>query len=311
MKGVLIRSTGSWYEVLGEDGKVYSCRLKGVFRLEESMEKNSNPLAVGDRLEIKPSEEDWVIEELYQRDNYLVRSSPKHRGARHIIASNLDQAMLVATMASPRTSMGFIDRFLMSAEAYHIPTLLVFNKSDLLDPKNMAKQEAMATIYRNAGYEVMFCSAQTGMGLEELRKKLHHKTTLLAGHSGVGKSSLLNALDPELNLRVSAVSRITGKGMHTTTFATMHFLQGGIRIIDTPGIREFGIYDFEPEEISHYYLEMRKVLNACRFNNCLHENEPDCAVKSAVAQGQIAQERYQSYLNILQDYRAQYIHWDK
>jgi ribosome biogenesis GTPase len=310
-EGLLVRSTGSWYEVLMPSGEIIPCRLKGVFRLEESMAKDSNPLAVGDRLLVAQQEGDHVITQLLPRRNYLIRSSPKHRGARHIIASNLDQAVLLVTMAQPRTSMGFIDRFLLSAEAYHIPTLLVFNKSDLLDGKGRGKQEAMAGIYRKVGYEVLECSAATGVGVEEVSKKLQGKTSLLSGHSGVGKSSLLNVIDPSLELRTSEVSRITGKGMHTTTFATMHFLKAEIRIIDTPGIREFGITDFEPQEISHYYLEMREALPGCRFNNCLHENEPGCAVKEAVEKGSISTERYQSYLHILQDYRSQYLYWEK
>jgi ribosome biogenesis GTPase / thiamine phosphate phosphatase len=311
MKGVVIKSTGSWYEVKNAEGEVIKCRLKGIFRLDESKFKDSNPVAVGDRVDLERGDtDDWVIAEIEERENYIVRSSPKHKGARQIIAANIDQVLLIATMANPRTSTGFIDRFLLTAEAYHIPTVIIFNKQDLLDTKTQKKQDYVANIYNSIGYKTLFVSALQKEQLDEVRAIMKDKTSLISGHSGVGKSTLMNAIQPNLNLRTLEVSRITGKGMHTTTFAEMHPLTFGGSVIDTPGIREFGIKDFKPEEISHYYIEMREVLNNCRFNNCLHENEPGCAVKQAYLEGKISEERYTNYLNIMLDYKANYKHWE-
>lgn len=311
MKGVVIKSTGSWYEVKNAEGEVIKCRLKGIFRLDESKFKDSNPVAVGDKVELERGDtDDWVIAEIEERENYIVRSSPKHKGARQIIAANIDQVLLIATMANPRTSTGFIDRFLLTAEAYHIPTVIIFNKQDLLDTKTQKKQDYVANIYNSIGYKTLFVSALQKEQLDEVRAIMKDKTSLISGHSGVGKSTLMNAIQPNLNLRTLEVSRITGKGMHTTTFAEMHPLTFGGSVIDTPGIREFGIKDFKPEEISHYYIEMREVLNNCRFNNCLHENEPGCAVKQAYLDGKISEERYTNYLNIMLDYKANYKHWE-
>jgi ribosome biogenesis GTPase / thiamine phosphate phosphatase len=214
-------------------------------------------------------------------------------------------------MSSPRTSTGFIDRVLLTTEAYHIPALMVFNKQDMLDPKGLKKQEYVADIYRQIGYQVHFTSTVTGQGIKELKDLLKDKTTVIAGHSGVGKSSLLNKLDPALRLRTTDVSKLTGKGMHTTTNAEMHFLPFGARIIDTPGIREFGLMHFLPEEISHYCVEMREYIPQCKFNNCMHDNEPGCAVKQAFIDGKIAEERYVNYLTIMADYKANYKHWEE
>lgn len=310
MKGVVIKSTGSWYDVRSVKGDVYKVRLKGVFRLDET--KDTNPIAVGDKVTIEreSAEDGWVIAEIEPRENYIVRSSPKHKGARQILAANLDQALLVVTMGNPRTSTGFIDRFLLTAEAYHIPTVILFNKQDLLHAKSIKKQEAVAEIYQSIGYATMFVSALKGEHIQEVNTILQNKTTLIAGHSGVGKSTLLNAIQPGLNVRTEAISRITGKGMHTTTFAEMHPLDFGGSVIDTPGIREFGIMDFKPEEISHYYIEMRDALPNCKFNNCIHENEPECGVRKAYQQGKIAEERYLNYLTIMSDYRANFKHWE-
>lgn len=311
MKGVVVKSTGSWYEVRNPEGEVIKCRLKGIFRLDESKFKDSNPVAVGDKVDLERGDtDDWVIAEIEERENYIVRSSPKHKGARQIIAANIDQVLLIATMANPRTSTGFIDRFLLTAEAYHIPTVIIFNKQDLLDTKTQKKQDYVASIYSSIGYKTLFVSALEKEHLDEVRAIMKDKTSLISGHSGVGKSTLMNAIQPDLNLRTLEVSRITGKGMHTTTFAEMHPLTFGGSVIDTPGIREFGIKDFKPEEISHYYIEMREVLNNCRFNNCLHENEPGCAVKQAYLEGKISEERYTNYLNIMLDYKANYKHWE-
>jgi len=312
MKGIVIKSTGSWYEVKAENGEVISCRLKGIFRLDESKGKDSNPVAVGDKVIIikEDGAEDWMITEIEPRENYIVRASPKHKGARQVIAANIDLSLLVVTMANPRTSTGFIDRYLLAAEAYHIPTHLVFNKQDQLDVKTRNKQNTIAAQYQKIGYPAHFVSAISGENIEEIKNLLKDKTVLIAGHSGVGKSSLMNALEPNLNLRTHEISRILGKGMHTTTFAEMHFTSFGGRVIDTPGIREFGVLSLQAEEVSHYFIEMREFLVNCKFNNCLHENEPGCAVKAAYQEGKISEERYISYLNILYDIQHGLKHWE-
>ncbi len=312
MRGVVTKSTGSWYEVKTTDGNTIKCRLKGIFRLDDTKEKDSNPVAVGDKVEVEKGEGDdtWVISNIAERENYIVRTSPKHKGARQIIAANLDQCLLVVTMANPRTSTGFIDRFLVTAEAYHIPTVIIFNKQDLLDAKSKKKQDFVKEIYQSLNYKTAFISALKKDHIEDVKSIMKNKTSLIAGHSGVGKSTLLNAVQPELDLRTEDISKITGKGMHTTTFAEMHMLDFGGNVIDTPGIREFGILDFKPEEISHYFIEMRAVLNNCKFNNCTHENEPGCAVRKAWEEGKISEERYVNYLAILHDYRANYKHWE-
>ena len=307
--GTVIKTTGSWYEVRTEDGATLSCRLKGIFRLDEN--KDTNPIAVGDIVTLTRDENDWMIDRIAERRNYIVRASPKYRGARQIIATNLDLCLLIVTMGSPRTSTGFIDRFLLTAEAYHIPVVIVFNKQDMLDPKGLSKQDNVSNIYKNISYQVCFTSAFTGQGMDELRDLLKDKTTLVAGHSGVGKSSLLNKMDSDLDLRTSVISKMTGKGMHTTTFAEMHYTSFGGRIIDTPGVKEFGLMHFLPEEISHYYVEMRELLVNCKFNNCMHDNEPGCAVKQAYLDAKIAEERYINYLTIMADYKANYKHWEE
>jgi ribosome biogenesis GTPase len=308
MQGIVLRSTGSWYEVRTDEGQTISCRLKGLMRLDET--NDTNPVAVGDHVSLTHDTEDWMIESVGGRSNYIVRASPKHKHARQILAANMDQCLLIVTMANPRTSTGFIDRFLLTAEAYHIPTHIVFNKQDIMDPKSQRKQEMVAGMYSAIGYPVHFTSTVSGVGVAEVRELLKDKTTLVAGHSGVGKSTLLNSMDETLNLRTSDISRVTGKGMHTTTFAEMHFATFGARIIDTPGVREFGLMHFLPEEISHYYVEMRPYIPQCKFNNCMHDNEPGCAVKQAYMDGHIAEERYINYLTIMADYRANYKHWE-
>jgi ribosome biogenesis GTPase len=309
MKCTVVKSTGSWYEVRTDDGETVQCRLKGIFRLDET--KDNNPIVVGDIVTLEREESDWMIGQIFERNNYIVRSSPKHKGARQILAANLDQCLLIVTMANPRTSTGFIDRFLLTAEAYHIQTHIVFNKQDILDPKGQKKQEFVADIYKSIGYPVYFTSTYTGQGVEELKELLRDKTTMISGHSGVGKSTLLNKLDPSLDLRTMNISKLTGKGMHTTTNAEMHYTSFGGRIIDTPGIREFGLMHFLPEEISHYYVEMREFIPLCKFNNCMHDNEPGCAVKQAYMDGKIAEERYINYLTIMADYKANYKHWEE
>jgi ribosome biogenesis GTPase len=310
MKGVVVKSTGSWYDVKTEKGDLVKVRLKGIFRLDES--KDTNPIAVGDRVSISSEDADnsWVIDEIEERHNYIVRSSPKHKGARQILAANIDQALLIVTMGNPRTSTGFIDRFLLTAEAYHIPTVIIFNKQDMLDVKGQKKQDFVSAIYQAIGYKTLFVSALQQENVDQVKALMKDKTSLIAGHSGVGKSTLMNAVQPHLNIRTDKISRITGKGMHTTTFAEMHPLDFGGSVIDTPGIREFGIMNFKPEEISHYYIEMREALKDCKFNNCMHENEPGCGVRKAYEAGKISEERYVNYLGIMNDYRANYKHWE-
>lgn len=301
MKGRILRSTGSWYLVHLDDGRRVECRVKGIFKLEE--EKLTNPVAVGDTVsvEFEDTGNTAVIAEIFPRVNYISRQSPRQKQARHIIAANLSQAFLVATISSPRTSTGFIDRFLLTAEAYGIPAHIIFNKQDLMSAKDFNKQDDMMETYAQIGYPVHLTAAQSGEGMEELKNLLKDKTTLISGHSGVGKSTLINAIHPLANLKTGAISEYHQKGMHVTTFAEMHELPFGGFVIDTPGIKEFGLLDIEPQEASHYFREMRDFVNDCKFNNCLHVNEPKCAVKQALLDGKISEERYKNYLNILED----------
>ena len=300
INATVYRSTGSWYDVKDETGQLWKARIKGVFKIEGL--SSTNPIAVGDVVSMEIENEDThiaTIAGIHDRHNYISRQSPSHRRQHHIVASNLDQVLLVATIKDPRTSNGFMDRFLVAAEAYHVPAILLINKQDAWKEKDKAKFEEWSAIYSQIGYQIMAVSVQQGTGMDGLHALLKNKTTLVSGHSGVGKSSLLNALIPGFTLRTKEVSGWSGKGMHTTTFAEMFDLPDGGRIIDTPGIREFGIVDIEREELSHYFPEMRAVLQECQFNNCLHVNEPGCAVKQAVSDGSISPDRFASYLSIL------------
>ena len=300
MKATVYKSTGSWYIVKDEQGKIHNARIKGIFKIDGIT--STNPIAVGDVVEMNiesETERTAIITEITKRHNYINRQSPRHKKQHHIIAANLDQSLLVATLKEPRTSQGFIDRFLVATEMYHVPAVIVFNKADLYKKKEIEKFEEWKAMYEKAGYKVMLVSATEGTGIDELGSLLADKTTLISGHSGVGKSSLLNALLPELQLRTQDVSGWSGKGMHTTTFAEMFDLPSGGRIIDTPGMREFGLVDLDKEELSHYFPEMRERLNDCQFNNCIHYNEPGCAIKEAVVAGEINEDRYVSYLTIL------------
>lgn len=301
MKGRALRSTGSWYNVRLDDGRHIECRVRGKFKLDE--EKLTNPVAVGDYVTIEIEETDGtaVIAEIEPRRNYISRQSPRMKQARHIIAANLDQAFLVATIANPRTSTGFIDRFLLTAEAYDIPAHIIFNKQDLMHGKDLKKQEEVVALYKQIGYPVHLVAAQTNTGIEELKALMRDKTTLISGHSGVGKSTLINTIHPRANLKTGQISEYHQKGMHVTTFAEMHELPFGGYVIDTPGIKEFGLLDIEPQEVSHYFREMRELVTECKFNNCLHVNEPKCAVKQALLDGKISEERFKNYLNILED----------
>ena len=299
-QGLIIRSTGSWYDVRDADGHIFQGRLKGKFKL--SGFKVTNPIAVGDRVTFEvedKAENTAVITDISPRDNYIIRQSVHKTAHGHILAANLDQAVLLATLAMPRTSLGFIDRFLVSAESFRIPTVIVFNKADILNDEGLAYQQEIIELYERVGYQCLSTSATEGEGVDAFRQLLDHKVTLLSGHSGVGKSSLVNAISPNLNLRTNEVSTFANKGVHTTTFAEMFELAPDTYIIDTPGIKELGLIHTSKEEIGHYFPEMRDRLNQCRFNNCLHINEPGCAIKEAVAENGIAESRYMSYLSMM------------
>ena len=300
MKATVYKSTGSWYVVKSEEGKTFKARIKGKFKIDNIT--STNPIAVGDKVEIEmenEGESSVVINKIVERRNYITRQSPHNRNQHHIVASNLDQSLLFATLKDPKTSQGFIDRFLITSEAYHITSIIVFNKFDLYKKKELEKFEELKNIYEAIGYKVMPMSIENNTGVEEVKDLLKDKVTLLTGHSGVGKSSFINIVFPQLALKTQDVSGWSGKGLHTTTFAEMFDLPVGGQIIDTPGLREFALMDIPKDELSHYFPEMRAVMNECQFNNCMHINEPDCAVKTAVNDGGIATDRYVSYLTIL------------
>jgi len=298
MQGLITKSTGSWYQVQLPDGRRIDCRIKGIFRIKGIT--TTNPLAVGDvvDIEMEPEQDTGVIINLQPRKNYIIRKSINLSKQGQIIAANLDQALLVVTLASPRTSLGFIDRFLVTAEAYDIPAKLVFNKMDLFSDDGLDVLADYKAIYEKIGYPCYEVSALEGTNIEQVRELLKDKVTLFSGHSGVGKSTLINALLPDLDLRTQQVSGWSDKGMHTTTFAEMFELPQGGFLIDTPGIRELGIIDIDKQELSHFFPEMRALLNQCRFNSCRHINEPGCAVIKAVENGEIELSRYESYLSI-------------
>ncbi len=300
MKATVYKSTGSWYIVKDESGRIFNARMKGVMKLDDIT--STNPVAVGDIVEMEIETEESstaIIDEIHTRHNYINRQSPRHKHQQHIVASNLDQSLLVATLKEPKTSQGFIDRFLVASEMYHVPALIVFNKADLYKNKELERYEALKDMYEAIGYKVFLISAAKNEGVEEVLELLKDKTTLISGHSGVGKSSLLNVIFPDINLRTQDVSGWSGKGQHTTTFAEMYDLPFGGRLIDTPGMREFGLVDISKQELSHYFPELRDRLNDCQFNNCLHVNEPGCAIKEAVMNGAVHEDRYVSYVNIL------------
>lgn len=299
--GIVTKSTGSWYTVLLESGERMECRIKGQFRIKGLNTKNTNPIAVGDSVEIEidPVENLGVISVLHDRKNYIIRRSTKLSKQTHILAANIDHAYVMATLIEPRTSTGFIDRFLVTAEAYGIPASVIFNKRDLLDEEHEDYVLALIGLYTSLDYSCYFISSTNEAQVDEIRKMMQGKVNLIAGHSGVGKSTLINALVPSLDIKTGIISRVHSKGMHTTTFAEMHEMEGGGFIIDTPGIKELGIVDLEKNELSHYFPEMRKLLGHCKYNGCLHDHEPGCAVKEAVENGKIALTRYECYLQIL------------
>jgi ribosome biogenesis GTPase len=299
---VVMRSTGSWYDLRTADGAIVKARLRGKLRLGAS--RSTNPVVVGDRVECtsEAGGEVW-IERVLPRDNYIIRRASNLSRESHVIASNLDGAVVVATLASPVTAPEFVDRFLVTCEAYAIEATVVLNKVDLLvaRPGGAEAVEEFAATYRGAGYRVIVTSAVTGEGVEELRGLLRGRTTLISGNSGVGKSSLIGAVSPGLDIRTGEISRAHGKGMHTTTFSQMYALEGGGDIIDTPGIKGFGLIHIGTAELWHYFPEMMRVAGGCAFYNCTHTHEPDCAVVRAVEAGEIAPGRYLSYLKMLED----------
>ena len=300
MRATVYKSTGSWYSVKTDDGVFWQARMKGIFKLDGIT--STNPLAVGDEVECQPeSEEDKtaMVTAIHDRRNYINRQSPSHRMQHHIVAANIDQSFLLVTLKEPRTSQGFIDRWLVTCEAYHVPAILLFNKADLYRKKEEERFDAWKAMYEGVGYRTIRMSVQTGEGLEEVNKLLQDRISLLSGHSGVGKSSFLNALLPGLRLKTQGVSGWSGKGIHTTTFAEMFDLPMGGGIIDTPGMREFGLVNISKQELSGYFPEMRVFAGQCQFNNCLHLEEPGCRVKEAVGDGRIAADRYESYYAIL------------
>ncbi|MBD1431715.1 ribosome small subunit-dependent GTPase A [Sphingobacterium sp. DN00404] len=298
MRGLVTKSTGSWYLVESEAGKRIQCRIKGKFRTKGI--KTTNPIAVGDwvHYEYEPDQDSAIITALEPRKNYIIRRSINLSKQAQIIGANLDQALLVVTLASPPTSLGFIDRFLVTAEAYDIPAVLVFNKLDLFSEEGLEILEDYMAIYEQIGYPCYAVSAREKTNMAEVRQLLKDKTTLVSGHSGVGKSTFINAIEPSVELKTGEISDWSDKGKHTTTFAEMIDLSFGGKLIDTPGIRELGIVDIEKAELAHFFPEMRARLNECRFHNCRHINEPGCVVLEAVENGEIESSRYDSYLSI-------------
>ena len=300
MRGLVIKNTGFWYTVLTDDGATYDCKVKGNFRLKGI--RSTNPVAVGDRVEIIRNQEGTAfINAIEDRRNYIIRKSQNLSKQSHILAANVDQAFLVVTVNYPQTSTTFIDRFLASAEAYSVPVTLVFNKTDLLSDEERHFQDMMMTLYDTVGYRCIAISAANGDGVDELLPLLHDRITLLSGNSGVGKSTLINRILPGVNLRTAEISDSHNTGMHTTTFSEMLQLPNGGYLIDTPGIKGFGTFNMEPEEISSYFKEIFRFSKDCRFNNCTHTHEPGCAVLKAVEDHYIAASRYQSYLSMLND----------
>ncbi|MBF0577780.1 ribosome small subunit-dependent GTPase A [Dysgonomonas sp. GY617] len=300
MRGLVIKNTGSWYLVRTDENKDVECKIRGSFRLKDI--RSTNPITVGDRVSIVMNEDNTgVITEIETRKNYIIRRSSNLSKQSHIIASNLDLCFLIVTVSKPVTTTVFIDRFLASAEAYRIPVNLLFNKIDICDEEEIEYMEALINLYEYIGYPCFKISARNSTGLDILNDKLKDQITLFSGHSGVGKSTLINAIVPNATLRTGDISNYHGKGMHTTTFSEMLELPQGGFIIDTPGIKGFGTVDMSPEEISHYFPEIFKFSHNCRFNNCMHTNEPGCAVREAVENHYISETRYKSYINILED----------
>ncbi len=302
MTGIVYKSTGSWYSVKSEEGTFYKCRIKGKFRIQGIT--STNPVAVGDvvdfELDDTTDEHIGVVKNIHERRNYIIRKSVNLSKQVHIIGANIDLAFLLVTVNYPLTTTSFIDRFLASAEAYNIKAILIFNKIDTLEETDLDNQLFLQHLYTSIGYTCLRVSALEGIGVEEVKKLMKGKTSLFSGHSGVGKSTLVNALEPKLNLKTSQISESNKQGQHTTTFAEMYDLSFGARIIDTPGIRGFGMVDMEPAEVTDYFPEFYKLKKHCRFNNCLHKEEPGCAVKEALDNDEVFWSRYKSYIQILE-----------
>lgn len=302
MTGLVVRNTGSWYVVLADDGQTFACKVKGTFRLRGI--RSTNPVAVGDRVTLTPGADGVtaLIDGIEDRRNYIIRRASNLSKQSHIIAANVDQAVLLVTVAHPETSFTFIDRFLASAEAYRVPVVLVFNKTDLYDEAEQARLREICTLYESLGYRCLSCSTKNRQGLDAVRAELRGKVSLLSGNSGVGKSTLLNSMMPQEVAKTAEISVAHDMGTHTTTFSEMFFLpDDGGALIDTPGIKGFGTFDMSREEVGHFFREIFSVAAECRFGNCTHTHEPGCAVQRAVADGRIAQSRYNSYLSMLDD----------
>ena len=301
MEATVYKSTGSWYVTKTANGEWWNARMKGVFKIDGIT--STNPIAVGDKVVLlvdNPLEKTASIVEILPRNNYVARKSPHNKHSHHIVAANLDQSILFATLKEPKTSNGFIDRFLVACEMYHVPAIIVLNKTDIYKQKEWDKANEWKEMYESIGYQLITVSVNEQKGLDTLISLIENKTSLISGHSGVGKSSFLNHLFPEIKARVQEVSGWSGKGLHTTTFAEMFDWNKNTRLIDTPGIREMGLTHINKAELSGYFPEMKQLINDCQFNNCMHINEPNCAVKEAVIAGKISEERYFSYLNILE-----------
>lgn len=304
-KGIVIKSTGSWYTVKTDDGNSIECRIKGNFRLKGI--RSTNPIAVGDNVEITEQKEDnnsegaviGLITNIIERKNYIIRKSPNLSKESHIIAANIDQAFLIVTIKHPVTTTTFIDRFLVSAEAYRIPCRIIFNKIDLYNEAQTSLMNFLIDVYEKVGYQCLKISAKKDIGMEELKMMMQNKTNVFSGHSGVGKSTIINSIQPGTMLKTGIISDSHHSGKHTTTYSEMIDLHFGGFIIDTPGIKGFGLLEMAKEEISHYFPEMFELLNNCQYYNCTHTHEPECAVKKAVTDGQIAESRYDTYLGLL------------
>jgi ribosome biogenesis GTPase len=297
MQGVVIKSTGSWYIVKTDDDKLLNCRIRGKFRMQDI--KSTNPIVVGDKVLLSQEEDSFLIDELFDRKNIIARKSVNLSKQTHILASNIDQAILVVTMQSPQTSTGFIDRFLVSAQAYGVDVVILFNKTDLYDKATLVLLEERRSIYEKIGYRCLSKSTLND-DLSDIKELMKGKVNVISGHSGVGKSTLLNSIQPNLNITTQEISEQHQQGQHTTTFSEMHDLDFGASIIDTPGVRGFGLIDMDKYELGDYFVEFFKLKSDCKFNNCLHINEPKCAVKLALENGEIAPSRYKNYLNMLE-----------
>lgn len=311
MKGIVIKSTGSWYHVKLFDGQVVQSRIVGKIKLDDL--KLTNPIAVGDEVEVvleEGNEEKGIIKSIYPRNNYVLRQSPRKKHQLHFLASNIDQALLIVTIKEPNLKIGFIDRFLIMTEPYSIPTIIIFNKSDIYDEYDLELYDELSRIYKKIGYDVMKTSSQTGEGIDLLKAKLKDKTTLVSGQSGVGKSTLVNHIEPNLDIKTLEISDHSGKGQHTTTFAEMHELSFGGNLIDTPGIKTLAFSHLEVMDVMHNFREFFRVSSQCKYANCTHRNEPKCAVKEALETGEISIYRYQNYISLLDEIEDQN-YWER